>query len=107
MEKVSLNEFKDCIVDENNNIVAEKPRWFDRHNWEQGEMLVKAFNKKLNLANVSGSFSVGDESKSIEFLNYYDGSVEISITEYENEQSKMLTVAETQNLIDWLINNCR
>lgn len=55
MKKVSLNEFKDCIVDENNNIVAEKPRWFDRKKWEQGEMLVEAFNKKLNLANVSGS----------------------------------------------------
>ncbi|MBX3045119.1 MAG: hypothetical protein KIT33_15145 [Candidatus Kapabacteria bacterium] len=49
MRKVSLNEFKDCIVDENNNIVAEKPRWFDRHKWKQGEMLVEAFNKKFNL----------------------------------------------------------
>lgn len=57
MEKVSLNEFKNCIIDENNNIVAEKPRWFDRHNWEQGEMLVEAFNKKLNLTNVSNRFS--------------------------------------------------
>lgn len=107
MEKVSLNEFKDCIVDEKNNIVAEKPRWFDRHNWEQGEMLVDAFNKKLNLANVSGSFSVGDDSKSIEVLNYNDGSIEISITEYGNEQSKMLSFDETQGLIDWMIQNCR
>ena len=107
MEKVSLNEFKDCIVDEQNNIVAEKPRWFDRHHWEQGEMLVNAFNKKLNLANVSGSFSFGDDSKNVEFLNYYDGTIEISINEYGNEQTKMLSVEETQNLINWLINNCR
>jgi formyltetrahydrofolate hydrolase len=56
MEKVSLNEFKDCIVDEQNNIVAEKPRWFDRHRWEQGEMLVNEFNIKLNIADVMHRF---------------------------------------------------
>lgn len=66
MEKVSLNEFKDCIVDEQNNIVAEKPRWFDRHNWEQGEQLVNAFNKKLNLAHVGGSFFLSDLEKKLE-----------------------------------------
>ena len=63
--------------------------------------------KALRIGSVSDSFSIGDESKSIEVLNYYDGSVEISITEYGNEQSKMFTTEETQDLIDWLINNCR
>ena len=66
MEKVSLNEFKDCIVDEKNNIVAEKPRWFDRQKWEQGEMLVNAFNEKLNLANVGSSFFISDLEKKLE-----------------------------------------
>lgn len=63
--------------------------------------------KALHIGGVSGSFSIGDESKSIEVLDYHDGSIEISITEYGNEQTKMLTVDETQGLIDWLINNFR
>jgi hypothetical protein len=71
MEKVSLNKFKDCIVDEKNNIVAEKPRWFDKHNWEQGEMLVKAFNKKLNLYNINGSLPSNEElQKVVERIAY-------------------------------------
>ena len=59
------------------------------------------------IADVSGSFFIGDDSKNVEFLNYYDGTIEISINEYGNEQTKMLSVEETQNLINWLINNCR
>lgn len=75
MKKVSLNEFKDCIVDEKNNIVAEKPRWFDRHNWEQGELLVNAFNKKLNLADVGSSFFISDLEKKLEIAKHEMGTL--------------------------------
>ena len=71
------------------------------------ENLNKEQTAQLGIGAVSGSFSVGDDSKNVEFLNYYDNSIEISINEYGNEQTKMLSVEETQNLINWLINNCR
>lgn len=56
---------------------------------------------------VSGSFIIRSITKEVEFLNYYDGSIEISISEYGECLTKMLSKEETQNLIDWLVKNCR
>lgn len=56
---------------------------------------------------VSGSFIIKSITKGVEFLNYYDGSIEISISEYGECLTKMLSKEETQKLIEWLVKNCR
>jgi len=80
---------------------------WDNALYEMERWTAKNIEQPLNTGDVSGSFYIGNESESIEVLNYHDNSIVISITEYRNEQTKTLTVDETQNLIDWLINNCR
>lgn len=47
MKKLKLNQWGDCIVDENNRIVAERPNHHDRNErgWPEGEEIIKAFNR--------------------------------------------------------------
>lgn len=47
MKELKLNIYKDCIVDENNIIVAEKPKYI--RDWKKGEEICKVFNKYMNL----------------------------------------------------------
>jgi hypothetical protein len=42
MKQLKFNAFKDCIVDENNTIVAEKPHGIKT--WTSGEEIINVFN---------------------------------------------------------------
>jgi len=56
---------------------------------------------------VSGSFIIKSRTKEVEFFKHLDGSIEISIDECGVCLTKILSKEETQNLIDWLVKNCR
>jgi len=43
MKKLRLNQWGDCIVDENDRIVAERPSHL--REWPDGEKICKAFNR--------------------------------------------------------------
>jgi hypothetical protein len=43
MKKLKFNQFGDCIVDENDRIVAERPARM--REWPEAEEIVRAFNR--------------------------------------------------------------
>ena len=55
MKSLSLNQWKDCIVDENNKIVAERPSSYTAHSttWPEGEEIISTFNHNKGVVKIA------------------------------------------------------